>query len=882
MNIVSPKPPIQTKIYRKDYQPPPCQIPKITLDITLNGAETIIEGTLEIIMNAGQTSVTLNGEAFKTLSLTLDGAPLQPDQYRMEEELLHLENLPPKAIFGAKVQLDPASNLQLSGLYRSSDLYCTQCEAEGFRRIFWSLDRPDSLSRFNVTLRAKYEEAPVLLSNGNLIASKPLADGWHEAVFDDPFNKPTYLFALVAGKLEAVKTTHITPSKREVELAVWVAPGKADYAHHALESLRKSMIWDENYYGLEYDLDQFNIVAVDDFNFGAMENKSLNIFNAAYVLADPVLATDGDYHNVESIVAHEYFHNWTGNRVTCRDWFQLSLKEGLTVFRDQSFSETLHRYEVERIQQVNGLRSFQFPEDSGPLAHPVRPEAYEEINNFYTATIYEKGAEVIRMLHTLLGEEGYQKGIKLYFERHDGSAATCDEFIDAMADANAMELEQFRLWYGQIGTPTLEIDWQYEPTQDRVYLSVKQQIPYIPPPAQALMIPLKMALLDKTGKPIPCDWREQTQESWQNSKDGELLLTLTKSQSNFEFKEVKGFHLPSLNRGFSAPVHIKTNGQDRDLRFLAIHDQDALNRYDALYALAKSAILSTQPLEEAAKDYLDAFKATLEDDQLAPELKVELLGLPGEAQLWDGLDQVMVETLHQRRHALIKSLCTKNYDSLAAQFKHYCDPHYKTDEGAPARRRMTNWALGLIAANPDEHTQSLIWQHYKQADNMTNRIAALNGLLYSGGSEHVQEALDDFADRFKDFPTALDKWFALQSSNRHYNLEKIIALQEHALFNQTNPNRLRALYGGFARNNLINFHNPDGNSYRFMGEVIAKLDQQNPMIAARLVTCFGQWRKLDEQRQKLIIEQLRTLAARPNLSKDSRELVNKTLGEKAN
>ncbi|MFK7867069.1 MAG: aminopeptidase N [Alphaproteobacteria bacterium] len=873
------------KIYRFDYTPPPCQIPFITLSFVLDGKNTVVEASQEIVMEAWETQLKLHGVGFETLYIHINDRPIPEEDIDIQGDYLSLKNLPAQFILTTKVKLDPDHNSQLMGLYRSGGIYCTQCEAEGFRRISWSMDRPDISSRYKVNITARKQEAPILLSNGNLTDETQLEDGWHQACFDDPFPKPCFLFALVAGKLEGLFDRFTTQSGREISLALWAKPGQAQLGKHALNSLIKAMKWEEQCYGLEYDLNIFNIVAVDDFNFGAMENKSLNVFNAKYVLADPAIATDSDYKIIESIVAHEYFHNWTGNRVTCRDWFQLSLKEGLTVFRDQSFSADMHDPAVERIEQVMGLRRAQFSEDAGPLAHSVRPDFYEQINNFYTATIYEKGAEIVRMLHTILGEAGFQKGMKLYFKRHDGSAATCDDFIRAMADANHVDLDDFAAWYGQIGTPKVDVRWERDTRTARLRLYLKQTTPHLPNGVRALEIPFKMSLLNVMGRPMNVKWRQLGDTAWHNPSDKSVVLPFDQSQMTFEFDWADEFHLPSLNQNLAAPIIVNAPFKDKDLLFLLQYDQDALVRYDAIAQLYRRLILEQDDvaLEEHSlfRDFCNAYLRVFNHAKTSPALRATLLSFPSARELYLGLPHIDVDKIHIRLQTLKSQLADALHDSLLKHYLalyHACqtaEDQYNAD--CVGKRQFYNFTLHLLAADPKQRALDLIKAHYDNAANMTDRIAGLSALISHGRTADKIAALAHYEQEFQNFAPAMDRFYALQAGNSACTLSDIKDLTQRADFNPLNPNRARSLYGAFAMNNIVHFHDQDGAGYHFIADFILEIDSKNAMLASMLVSAFGDWRRLDQRRQNHIKQALTRIVEHKGLSSDCRERVEKTL-----
>ena len=878
-------------VYRKDYREPDYWIDTVDLDFELEENETRVTAVLAIRRNedleGDPPPLVLNGEELETLGVWLDGEELPDSAYRISEETLTLDHVPARFSLKTHVRIRPEENTTLMGLYRTNGNYCTQCEAMGFRRITWFLDRPDVMARYAVTLTADKKTCPVLLSNGNRVLDEEVGEDRHRVRWEDPFPKPSYLFALVAGDLQCHRDRFQTRSGRDVALEIWVEPENIDRCGHAMESLKHSMRWDEEVYGLEYDLDIFMIVAVNDFNAGAMENKGLNIFNSKYILADPEVATDDDYENVEGVVAHEYFHNWTGNRVTCRDWFQLTLKEGLTVFRDQGFSETMGSAPVLRISNVQQLRAVQFPEDSGPMAHPIRPESYISMDNFYTTTVYEKGAEVIRMYHTLLGEAGFRKGMDLYFERHDGQAVTCDDFRSAMADANGRDLELFGRWYSQPGTPLLEAADEYEADTGIYRLTLSQSCPEgdtgeeDSTSVRPLHIPVAAALLDSEGGTIsarrPADGPDEATE-W--------ILELTEAEQTFEFESVGTRPIPSLLRNYSAPVRLKIERDRETLAFLMAHETDAFNRWDAGHTLASQLLLELAACwaqgQELELDglYSQAFGRILSDGGLDASLKALALTLPPERILGQDMEVIDPDALHAAREFMRRSLALEHLEQIESLWEKAQDsgPH-RSDRESIDRRRFANCLLAYAVAGGSEKAIERAGQQLGQANNMTDAQAALVCLLETD-SPLRESGLEDFYRRWHGVPVVLDKWFSMQALCRKEDtLDRVVALAQHEDFSLRNPNRLRSLVGSFCAGNQVRFHRSDGAGYAFLGRVVAELDGLNPQVAARMVSIFNPWRRFDASRQALIKTELEQIAAKSGLSKPVFEIVSRALTE---
>jgi aminopeptidase N len=855
-------------IHRADYRPPEWLVPEIALDFTLSLNATRVHSVLKVRKNPageGSAQLRLNGEGLEAKAVSVDGAA--HNAWAMEGDDLVI-NLPGDAHDVAiETVIDPAANTQLSGLYASNGLVCTQCEAEGFRRITFFPDRPDVLSVYSVRMCGEKAAFPVLLSNGNPIAAGDNGNGTHWAEWHDPWPKPSYLFALVAGDLVATRDHFTTMSGRKVSLAIYVRAGDEGRTSHAMTSLIASMKWDEDVYGREYDLDDFNIVAVSDFNAGAMENKGLNVFNTRYILADPETATDGDYDAVEGVVAHEYFHNWSGNRVTCRDWFQLSLKEGFTVLRDQQFSADRGSPPVKRIEDVRILRAAQFPEDSGPLAHPIRPDSYQEISNFYTATVYNKGAEVIRMMTVLCGMERFLKGTTLYFDRHDGEAATCENFIQAIEDGAGIDLRQFRRWYEQAGTPKVGVRMGYGGGE--VTLTLTQTMEPTPgqPLKHPMVIPLRTALFDRAT----C------------KHGGEQLLVLTQPEQTFTFE---GFSAPpvlSINRGFSAPVEVTAPISADDLVFLAAHDDDPFARYEAMQQLivrhlvaAVAGAMSDAERESGRAAIGDAMGAILDDAALDDLMRGELLILPGEAYLAEQLTRADPTRIFAEREGLKRWLGERLQDKWLALHDRCSAVPYSLEAAARGARKLKTQALVyLAAANPAEAAARAKAQ-YDAATNMTDRQSALMVLCSLDCAER-EAALADFHARFDGNMLVIDKWFSLQAGSLSpKTTEYVKALASHADFTLTNPNRVRALWMAYAVNAQA-FHKESGEGYRLIADLILALDPINGNVAARFVPPLGRWKKVDEGRAALMRAELERIAAEPSLSRDVREQVTKSL-----
>ncbi|MCP5420275.1 MAG: aminopeptidase N [Gammaproteobacteria bacterium] len=873
-------------IYLKDYTPPEYRIDRVELRFELGEDATIVHSRLTMRRNLEQASLdqrplVLDGQQLELLELRLDGQLVLPEAYTVDDEHLTLHRVPDAFHLEVTTRIYPQRNTALEGLYQSSGNFCTQCEAEGFRKITYFLDRPDVMAVYTTTLIADRTRYPVLLSNGNLINSGAADNNRHWATWHDPYKKPAYLFALVAGHLQRLEDSFETCSGRKVTLHIYVEPENVDQCDHAMASLKNAMRWDEEVFGREYDLDIYMIVAVGDFNMGAMENKGLNVFNTKYVLAKQETATDADFQGIEGVIGHEYFHNWTGNRITCRDWFQLSLKEGLTVFRDQEFSADRHSRTVKRIDDVRILRSTQFPQDAGPMAHPVRPASFIEINNFYTVTVYNKGAEVIRMLHTLLGKVGFRQGMDLYFARHDGQAVTTDDFVNAMADANAVDLEQFRNWYSQAGTPEVAVQGAYDPQARTYTLTLRQSCP--PTPGQPLKkpfhIPVTVGLVDDAGRDLPLQLAGESKPL-----STHRVLELRESEQRFQFVNVPSQPIPSLLRGFSAPVKLLYEYSDADLLFLLAHDGDEFNRWEAGQQLACRTILGL--IEDRrqgrpwalAKEFSAAFGEVLTDPTLDYALSARLLALPDESYLAEQMEVVDVEGIHEARLFLQRTLAFRLRDTLLATYQtHHERGEFSIDAKAIGKRSLKNRCLDYLVQLDDPKLRALCLKQLDQADNMTDELGALS-LLVNCDFVERSIALTNFEKRWRREPLVMDKWFTLQAmSYLPGALVEVKSLMRHPLFNLKNPNKVRALIGAFCHSNPVRFHAGDGSGYAFLGDQVVALNGLNPQIAARLMGALTRWRKYDANRQELMQAQLERILKTPDLSSDVYEIASKTL-----
>ncbi len=873
-------------IYLKDYQAPAYWVKALELEFDLDAQQTMVKSTIRFQRNKdvadSSTPLKLDGCELTLKSICLDGVELAPEDYQLDDEVLTISSVPDDFILNVTTRISPAANTALEGLYQSRVMLCTQCEAQGFRHITWFPDRPDVMTHYKVKMIADKTECPVLLCNGNLIESGELEGGKHFAVWQDPSLKPSYLFALVAGKLEFIEDEFITLSGRKVVLRLYTEEKNIHKCDHAMQSLKHSMAWDEQTYGREYDLDIFMIVAVDDFNSGAMENKGLNIFNSSCVLASAQTATDGDYYKIQSIVGHEYFHNWSGNRVTCRDWFQLSLKEGFTVFRDQEFSSDLNSRAVQRIDDVDVLRNFQFAEDSGPLAHPIRPDHYVEIRNFYTVTVYNKGAEVVRMIRNLLGAEGFRKGTDLYFARHDGQAVTCDDFVKAMQDATHIDLTQFKRWYSQAGTPELTVAGEYDANAKTYSLNIEQQTPSTPgqDTKQPFQIPVAIGLLDQSGNDMPL--RISGDES--TNEDTTCMLNICEQRQSFVFENVSEPPVASVLRGFSAPVKVKLQRSEDELAFLLAHDSDAFNRWDAgqelaLYELSRQikAHQKNEPLPEPVALHA-ALQSAMQDEAIDKALLTRILALPSADYLADQMDVVDVDAIYHARLFSRRYLAQELYDEFMKLYEtNHHGRAYVFNSDEMAQRSLKNTSLGYLVETEQHADYTRCFKQFETANNMTDGLAAL-AMLTHHDIPLRQQALDDFYNQWRDDAQVIEKWLAIQARSRLPDtLDKVKTLMQHESFDIKNPNKVRSLIGGFCRGNPARFHAIDGSGYELLTETVLQLNKLNPQIAARLVQFMIRWKRFDETRQRLMKNNLQRILDEKDLSKDVYEVVSRSL-----
>ncbi len=898
--------PTRTTVYLEDYLPPAFLIATVDLDVDLQSDCARVTATLAISRNPDSADLNapliLDGDALELESVALDGAQLSASGYTVDVKHLTIVAVPDQFTLKTVCRVRPEQNTKLMGLYASKDGYFTQCEAEGFRRITYFLDRPDVMARYTVTIHADKVRYPVLLSNGNLVASgdevpsrdpHPTQNGRtsiasltrreearHWARWEDPFPKPSYLFAMIAAKLDKLEDRFVTKSDRKVTLQIYVEPGKLDQCGFAMQALKKAMKWDEDVFGLELDLDQYMIVAVGDFNMGAMENKGLNIFNTKYVLARPEIATDSDFMYIDRVVAHEYFHNWTGNRVTCRDWFQLSLKEGLTVFRDQEFGADMYSRAVARIQEVRNLRATQFPEDAGPMAHPVRPQSYMEISNFYTATVYEKGAEVVRMIHTLIGRQNFRKGMDLYFQRFDGQAVTTDDFVQAMQDASGVDLSQFKRWYDQAGTPMVEVSTAYDAQAKHYTLTAKQSCPPTSgqPEKLPFHIPFAVALLGTDGQEVPLRLEGESPASGTTR-----VLSLRSPEERFVFVGVPARPIPSLLRGFSAPLILKYAYTCEELTHLFRRDGDAFNRWEAGQRLTLEILLQGIPAWQAGKlpefpdSIVSAFGRVLADATNDPAFAAEALSLPSEGYIAEQMGVVDPDAIHVVRVELRRYLARSlRKELLDAHFAQRATGPYSPDANSAARRALRNLCLSYLMELDDAQMRSLTTAQFDGADNMTDAMAALSTLSNYDCPER-RDALDRFYAKWKGEPLVVDKWLGVQATSRLPNtLAEVIRLMSHEAFNIRNPNKVYALIGGF-RSNQVRFHAADGAGYRFLADQVIALDALNPTVAARMARGFDRWRKFDAGRQAHAKAALELIRGTHGLSTDTFEVVSRAL-----
>eukprot|EP00250_Pteridium_aquilinum_P001960 c12173_g1_i1 orf=266-3235(+) len=881
------------EIFLKDYKQPDYFFEAVQLNFVLGQERTIVHSTISVHsrQEGSHAPLKLDGVDVKLLSLKVNGEDVKDDGYTISSRQLVLLH-PPSTTFKLEIatEIEPQNNTTLEGLYKTTGTFCTQCEAEGFRRITYYQDRPDVMAKFTTRIEADKSLYPVLLSNGNLIEQGDLSEGRHYVIWEDPFKKPCYLFALVAGELASRDDVFTTCSGRKVSLRIWTPAQDVTKTAHAMYSLKAAMKWDEEVFGREYDLDLFNIVAVPDFNMGAMENKSLNIFNSRLVLASPETASDADYAAILGVIGHEYFHNWTGNRVTCRDWFQLSLKEGLTVFRDQEFSSDMGCRAVKRIADVVRLRISQFPQDAGPMSHPVRPHSYIKMDNFYTVTVYEKGAEVVRMYQTLLSKEGFRKGMDLYFERHDGQAVTCDDFYAAMRDANSANLANFALWYSQSGTPVLTVDTSYNPAAQTFQIKCRQEVPATPgqPTKEPMLIPLAIGLLGSNGQDL----------SLTSVYDGEILkslkgeggngvttvvLRVEKAEQEFVFTDIPERPVPSLLRSFSAPVRLVSDLTDDNLLFLLAHDSDEFNRWEAGQTMARKLILSlvsnVQNGEKLAvsDDFLNGLRSILCDSILDKEFIAKAITLPAESELMDLMEVADPDAVHTARRFVVKEIASSlRQEFLDAVTNNRSNEVYAFNHESMARRALKNVALGYLASLNEHETTQLALNEYNTATNMTEQIAGLAAIAQNDGDLRT-EVLSKFYEQWKKDSLVTNKWLALQAmSDIPGNVKNVKSLLEHPAFDIKNPNKVYSLVGGFCGSS-VNFHAKDGSGYQFLGDMVLQLDKINPQVASRMVSAFSKWKKFDSHRQKLAKEQLDRIAKADGISDNVYEIASKSL-----
>ena len=861
-------------IYLKDYKAPDYWIDETQLTFELFEDHALVHSRLALRLNSdlhgegALPALTLHGQELALLKVVLDERELGEGDYQVDDDSLSLQPAAATFALALTTRIEPQNNTALEGLYKSGSMFCTQCEAEGFRKITYYLDRPDVMSRFTTTVIAERERYPVLLSNGNPIASGEHEGGRHWVSWEDPFPKPAYLFALVAGDLCLLQDSFTTMSGREIDLRIYVEPENRTQCDHAMDSLKRSMRWDEEVYGREYDLDIFMIVAVNDFNMGAMENKGLNVFNTKYVLADPETATDGDYDGIEGVIGHEYFHNWSGNRITCRDWFQLSLKEGFTVLRDQLFSQDMGSAPVKRIEDVRVLRGAQFPEDSGPLAHPIRPDSYREISNFYTATVYNKGAEVIRMMKTMAGDEAFRRGTDTYFDRHDGEAATCEDFVKSIEDGTGLDLSQFRLWYAQAGTPQVSVQLTHDGNE--AVLELSQTIPDTPGQSdkKPMPIPLKIALFDRDS----------------GAHAGEELIILDKASDTFRFPGFASKPVLSINRGFSAPISVQRDIAGDELVFLAASDDDPFARYEAMQDLMVGHLVAASKgaLDDATrtanqKDIVRAVRSVIEDEEIDDLMRGELMSMPSQTYIMERLENADPGRIFEQREGLKAVIAKELEESLQRLYDRAAKVPYSQDPQAKGARKLKTLILSYLVAGDPQKATELASQQYEEADNMTDRQGALMVLTGVDSAERTN-ALLDFYNRYQGNSLVIDKWFSLQAMSLHpHVIEHVKALADHEDFTLKNPNRVRSLYMAFAAN-PHGFHASSGEGYRMIADLILELDPINSQTAARFVPSLGRWRKMEPGRSALMREQLERIAAAPKLSRDTFEQVTRSLG----
>jgi aminopeptidase N, Escherichia coli type len=879
-------------VYLRDYRVPDYLIDETHLDVHLFEDETLVRSRLVMRRNPAaaipEAPLVLDGRQLELLEIKLDGVPLRPDQYQLDKDSLTLPQVPARFTLETRVRIHPETNTSLEGLYKSRVMFCTQCEAEGFRKITYYLDRPDVLSSFTTRIEADKTRYPVLLSNGNPIDSGDLEGGRHFAVWQDPFRKPCYLFALVAGDLKSITDTFTTQSGRVVDLRIYVEEKDIDKCDFAMGSLKRAMRWDEEVYGREYDLDIFMIVAVDDFNMGAMENKGLNIFNSSAVLAHPATTTDFSFQRIESIVAHEYFHNWSGNRVTCRDWFQLSLKEGFTVFRDAEFSADMGSRAVNRIEDVSFLRTVQFAEDSGPMAHSVRPESYMEISNFYTVTIYEKGSEVVRMLANLLGPQKFREATDLYFARFDGQAVTTDDFVHCMEEVSGIDLTQFRRWYTQAGTPQLTVTREYDAKNREYLLTVSQYTPPTPrqPVKEPFYIPLTVGLLDSKGKELPL------QLGGSDSVSTSKVLVVTEPTQTFRFTNIPEEPVPSLLRGFSAPVKLSCDFTREELMFLMSHDTDGFVRWEAGQQLALQVIYDGLAAWREGKDYTvdprlvqayrEVLEASLNEKGIDKAMIANLILLPSEAYIAEQMTVIEVEGIHRVRESIRRQLAEALETQLAAVYEaNLSDAPYEYAAEPVAQRSLKNTVLNYLMTLQSETWYAAAKKQFENANNMTDESAALRAFVNNPSPQNAalrDELVERFYQKWKHETLVVEQWLSMQSAAPVAdNLPRVKALIQHEAFDIKNPNKVRSVIGAFCNSNAVGFHAADGSGYEFLADYVIELNRLNPQIASRQLTPLTRWRRYDAARQTLMREQLQRVMAEPNLSPDVYEVVSKSL-----
>jgi aminopeptidase N len=865
-------------IYRKDYQPPNYWVKTMNLALMIEPEFTLVKSRIRFDINPAiaNNTLELNGVDLELMRITIDGRKLDESEYTVDDELLVINDVPEEFELQVENKIYPSKNTALEGLYQSGEFFLTQCEAEGFRKITYYPDRPDVMAPFEVTLVADQEKYPVLLSNGNLIHSGVLSNGKHYAKWSDPHPKPSYLFATVAGKLSYIEENHMTSEGNNVKLRIYVEDENINACQYAMDSLIRSMKWDEKRFGLAYDLTQYNIVATNDFNMGAMENKGLNIFNSKYVLARPETATDTDFIVVEAVIGHEYFHNWTGNRVTCQDWFQLSLKEGLTVFRDQEFTSDMQSRAVKRIEDVRTLKAFQFTEDAGPMSHPLRPDSFIEINNFYTLTVYEKGAEVVRIYHTLFGEEGFRKGMDLYFQRHDGQAVTCDDFRKAMADANDTNLDQFELWYSQNGTPRVKIKEKYHARKKEYTLTIKQKHPknVDKKDYQPMLIPMRMALYAEDGTAFALD----------ETGCQEMVVQINQKKQQLIFKNIDSKPVASLFRGFSAPVSVDFAQSTEDLIQLMSFDKDSFNRWNAAQIMSSKVIMDAYEMMLKDKDaqcpqyFIQAMSKVLTDFDTDPSLLAEALSLPDLKTLMVSMQDIRVDVLHQAREFIKKSLVNAlEVEFLSVYNQNFVEGDYKVESEDIAKRSLKNTCLSYLMCTSNPDMKRLCKQQYQSANNMTDTISALS-LYVHHQAEGFNDLLMDFYQKWQDNALVMDKWFILQATSPAFGtLDNVLELMQHSAFSLENPNKVRSMIGAFSSSNLLHFHQDSGKGYEFLANQVIALNKINPQIASRMVSIFNTWKNFDKSRRELMSQQLERIRDSKDLSPDVFEIVEKAL-----